>query len=457
MHAQMTHQLSLWSKLLRSAILPVGDRLFGQKMMRRLDYLEEAQWWDQDRIQSEKYQRLTELISVAYSEIPLYRESMDQLGIAPGDICVDEDLRLLPVFTKELLRANYPDRTTRRTGQKSYPSCTSGSTGKNFCVLEDAETAGWYRASLLLALGWSGWKIGEPHLQTGMTTTRSIDRWLKDFILRCHYVSAYELSNEKLQQTLEIIERSKIQYVWGYPGGLFLLAKYAISHQWNLPLQSVVTWGDTLYPHYRKKIEAAFQTQVFDTYGCAEGMHIAAQCEQMNYHIHELDIIVELVDDLGVPVQPGEVGNVIVTRLHPGPMPLIRYQIGDLAVALDGKCSCGRGLRMLRSIQGRDTDIVITPSGNRLIVHFFTGILEHFAEIDSFQVVQEELRSIQLYISPNPSYTSITSPKIISALQEKGAQDLEIDIHIVDRLKMPGSGKHRFVISKLPESGDTST
>ncbi len=42
----------------------------------------------------------------------------------------------------------------------------------------------------------------------------------------------------------------------------------------------------------------------------------------------------------------------------------------------------------MQSIQGRSADIVTTPSGNRLIVHFFTGVLEHFSEVDSFQVVQ---------------------------------------------------------------------
>ena len=140
---------------------------------------------------------------------------MERLGVIPDDIQREEDLRKLPIFTKDVLRANYPDRTTRKTRQKSYQVCTSGSTGKNFCVMEDAETAGWYRSSLLLALGWAGWQIGEPHLQTGMTTSRSIDRLLKDFILRCHYVSAYELQDKNLQRTLDILDRNKIQYLWG--------------------------------------------------------------------------------------------------------------------------------------------------------------------------------------------------------------------------------------------------
>jgi phenylacetate-CoA ligase len=210
-----------------------------------------------------------------------YREAMDAAGVGPGDIQRPQDLTRLPISTKELLRKNYPQRITRPTGQKTYEARTSGSTGKNFAVREDAATAGWYRAAFMLSLEWAGWQMGEPHLQTGMTITRSLDRKLKDFLLRCHYVSAYNLSDKALDDTLNILEKHGVQHLWGYPGSLYTLARRAQEKGWNQGLRSAVTWGYTLYPHYRKTIETAFNTRVTDTYGCAEGVQIAAQCE---YH-----------------------------------------------------------------------------------------------------------------------------------------------------------------------------
>jgi phenylacetate-CoA ligase len=205
-----------------------------------------------------------------------------------------------------------------------------------------------------------------------------------------------------------------------------------------------------LYPTYRTQIEQAFKTRVFDTYGCGEGIQIAAQCGHLNnYHVHTPDVIVEYVDERGRPVEAGQPGNIVLTRLHPGPMPLIRYKLGDIGLNGGQSCGCGRGYELMASIQGRDTDIVTTPSGNRLIVHFFTGVLEHFAEIDSFQVLQEEPDAILLRIVPASGFGKESVLRIASALKARGASDLTIEIELVKEIPLTPAGKRRFVISKL--------
>lgn len=438
------------TELLRNVILPIGDALFGQRMMNRLKFLENAQYWPQEKILVSQKQDLQSLIKTAYNEVPFYRELFDSSNVKPEDIRNISDMSKLPIVTKQMLRSAYPHKTTRPTGQKTYEASTSGSTGKNFVVAEDAYTAGWYRASFMLSLEWSGWQIGEPHLQTGMTLTRSWDRQLKDRLLRCHYFSAYNLDDEHLDEILEEIERHKLKYIWGYPGSLYYLAKRAQEVGWNQPLKAVVTWGDTLFPHHRNLIENVFEVKVYDTYGCAEGIQIAAQCEFGNYHLHALDAVVEFLDDQGQPVKAGELGNIVVTRLHPGPMPLIRYAIGDMGVPSDEKsCPCGRGFPLMQSIQGRNADIITTPSGNRLIVHYFTGIMEHFSEVDSFQVVQTRTDQIIVKILPRSKPSELLSSRIISGLKQNGAEDLDILVEYVSEIPLPPTGKHRFVISQI--------
>ncbi len=441
---------TLNSKILRNIVLPAGDILFGQRMMARLKFLEKSQFWDRQRIINFQDQALDHLLKIVFAEVPFYRDLMIQKGVNPTDVMSAIDLGRLPVTTKSMLSDAYPDRVTRQTGQRTYESRTSGSTGKNFVVLEDAETAGWYRASFMLALEWSGWKIGDPHLQTGMTLNRSFDRRLKDKILGCHYVSAYQLDDHHLDKILATIEDKHIQYLWGYPGSVYHLARRALALGWNQPLRAVSTWGDSLYPASRTVIESTFQCRVYDTYGCAEGFQVAAQCEHGNYHIHAMDVIVEFLDDSHQPVPEGEIGNLVITRLHPGPMPLIRYKVGDLGVsAVSQTCSCGRELPILQSIQGRNADVVMTPSGNRLIVHYFTGILEHFKEIDSFQVEQDHFDHIFLRVVPNKEISPVRVDQIIQALKEKGAQDLTIDLLLVEVLPLSTTGKHKFVINSM--------
>jgi phenylacetate-CoA ligase len=440
-----------WSWLLRRVILPIGDLAFGQKMMKRLRFLEEAQWWDSERLHTWRDRSLSSLIKVAYKEVPFYRDLMDSAGIKPNDICRAEDLYKLPIVTKEMLRSGYPQLVTRNTGKRVYETHTSGSTGTNFRVWTDAETDGRCLSSFFLALEWAGWRIGQPHLQTGISPNRGLQKWSKDILLRCHYVSSFNLSDVYLDCMLELLETDGIQHLWGYPASLYFLARHALKNGWNLPLRTIVTWGDNLYAHYRRTIEQAFKTKVFDTYGCSEGMQIAAQCGEMNtYHIHMLDVVVEYLDEEARPVSPGQPANLIVTRLHPGPMPLIRYRMGDVGIEAGIQmCKCARGFSKMESIQGRDTDVVITPSGNRLIVHFFTGILEYFSEIEAFQVLQDEPGSMVLRLVPTKGFSKAVAARIVAELKQKGASDMEVEIELVTEIPLPPSGKRRFVTSKL--------
>lgn len=447
----------IWGTVLRRCVLPLGDGLLGHPMMNRLKFLEQAQWWKPDQIQRYRIQKLREVCSVAFNEVPLYRELSRRSGVDAARIKGAEDLLGLPVVTKTMLRGQYPERVTRKVPGTVYETSTSGSTGTNFRVMEDHDTAAWYRATFLLALEWAGWKFGEPHLQIGMTLQRNLERRLKDALMRCHYVSGYDLSDAALDRCLDVLDRKRLSHLWGYPGSLHCLARRARQVGWNTPLKSVVTWGDQLHPPYRKLIEEVFKVPVSDTYGCGEGMQIAAQCEYGHYHIHELDVIVEFLDDDGNPVPPGTPGRIVLTRLHAGPMPFIRYEVGDQGVLSNqGACRCGRHLQRLEKIQGRTAEYVLTPSGNRLIVHFFTGILEHFAEIDSFQVVQDEVERITVRILPTAQYTSGASGRIIKALQEKGA-DLEINLEVVTRLPLTKGGKRQFIINNLTKPSAIAT
>ena len=138
--AQYRGNLQAW--LLRRVLFPAGDLVFGQNMMKRLSFLEKAQWLPSDKLHSIRDQSLRELVKVAYDEVPFYRELMDKASVKPADIRKAADLGQLPIVTKPMLRHAFPDRVTRSTGKKVYESRSSGSTGANFTVLLDSEPAG---------------------------------------------------------------------------------------------------------------------------------------------------------------------------------------------------------------------------------------------------------------------------------------------------------------------------
>ncbi len=334
----------------------------------------------------------------------------------------------------------------------TFLTSTSGSTGVPFKIFLDNHSMSISRAMMLLRATYSGWEIGEKYMQTGMTLDRGVVKKLKDKLLRVKYVSAFNLTDRQLDLYLDTLEAEKCRYIMGYASSLYLLAERAEKTGFNTPVKGIVSWGDNMYPHYRKLIEKQFGCRVTDTYGCGEGIQVSAQCGRSSgsYHVFMPHVAVEYVDtDLNPAID--NTGEILLTRLNPGVIPLIRYRVGDIGSRDSAPaCPCGRGLELMKSIDGRASDIIITPNGNRLIVHFFTGIFEYARHIETFQVVQTETSGITVKIVPKNEFNQQEWETLKMEILEKGDADLEINLEIVEGIPLEKSNKRRFVISRLP-------
>ena len=434
----------------KDIIFPLGDILTRQRIMSLFDFYSRAQWWDRERLCQIQNKYLRKVVATAYKEVPFYEEYYNANNVNVDDVREVKDLVRLPIVTKDVLRKYYPERCTRPTRWPISECYTSGSSGKPFGVKIDNLTHSHARALMFLRAEFSGWNIGDSFLQFGMTGERGVVKRIKDILLGTEYMLAYDLSDESLDKCLEVLETKRLKFLMGYPGSIFCLAKRAQEVGFSTKMRGIVTWGDNLYNFYRTTIEKQFGCKITDTYGCGEGIQIAAQCEKGIYHTFMPHLAVEVVDADGFPVKAGEIGNILLTRLNAGVMPLIRYKIGDIGrKAYATKCECGRGLESLLSIDGRDSDIIITPSGNRLIVHFFTGIFEYYTSVDTFQIVQESPCEITVKIVPRPNFELNHWEKIKRQILERGDRDLKIKMELVEDISLPDSNKRRFVVSRV--------
>jgi phenylacetate-CoA ligase len=423
----------------------------GQHVNELYNYFETVQWWDRERLIKVQNDNLKETIISAYHNSSLYKDLFDKEKIKSADIKTVADLQKIPVVTKDMLREYYPDSTSIKPRQKVTSFHTSGSTGKPFQVFLDERSISLSRALMLHRATYSGWEVGDRYLQTGMTLQRGLVKKIKDNLLRVIYVSAFDLSDSTLDQYLQILDDKKCRYIMGYASSLYLLASRAKEMGFNCIVHGLVSWGDNMYPHYRKMIEDVFRCNVTDTYGCGEGIQVSAQCSEADgsYHVFMPHVAVEYVDD-GVPVPKGELGEILLTRLNPGAMPLIRYKVGDVGREdIKESCSCGRGFKLMKSIEGRASDIVVTPNGNKLIVHFFTGIFEYAKHIETFQVIQKKKEEILVRIVPKGEFDEKEWRLLEAEIKEKGDMDLLVQLEVVDDIPLESSNKRRFVISRL--------
>jgi phenylacetate-CoA ligase len=304
----------------------------------------------------------------------------------------------------------------------------------------------------LLFWDWGGFKMGTPHLQTGMSLKRGGVKKIKDILSRCHYTSAFDLTDSKLSLIEEKITQKHLEYLFGYASSIYVIAEYLSRHKKRIPLKRIFTWGDCLFPNYRDKIESVFACKVQDCYGLGEGLQVAAQCERTGLlHIAQHNVIVEVTDETGQKDLPfNQLGKVLVTRLTPGPMPLVRYDTGDLAALSSGSCDCGRNLQLISRVHGRDTDVIRSPLNDRLIVHFFTQIFEMIPQILQFQVRQSKLEEIDIYYVPAANFHKNILLEIRGQIDDNTHYKFIINFHEVQNIPLQKSNKRRFVISSLP-------
>ena len=128
---------------------------------------------------------------------------------------------------------------------------------------------------------------------------------------------------------------------------------------------------------------------------------------------------------------------------------MIRYRIGDLAVAVEQiSCPCGRNHSLIGKITGRTQALVACSNGVWLPGTFFAHFLKDYDyAIKHYQVYQEQLGSFELRIVPNSQFSDLISQKLIRELKTYAGDLTDIQIKLLDIIPLVKTGKRTPVIS----------
>jgi phenylacetate-CoA ligase len=269
---------------------------------------------------------------------------------------------------------------------------------------------------------------------------------------------SYNAENLDSKGIVEALRRSRAVHINAFGSTLHLLARYMRDNDIENPgVRVLTTTGDNLSQEHRDEIESAFGVPVIDYFGAGgEGAHLASQCTQADrYHLHVENSVVEIIRD-GRPAKPGEVGAVVFTQLDNRAMPLVRYDLGDLATMGDGElCPCGRAHPTIRAINGRACDVILTPRGGALLPQFFfIGPFKMTDHLRKYQVVQEELDRLVVKLVADPGCDKVAAEGAIREYISKAAEgSLKIDFEWVNEIPLTGLGKPRPVVSKISAGG----
>lgn len=446
------------STLIRKVIYPLWTLRSHPAYLRYAKTFERGQWLSLPELQQLQFDLLRTQLTHAYRNVRFYRERMDAQKITPFDIQSLEDLRNLPILTKrdiqdhasELLADNVP-ATQRGKNQ------TGGSTGSPLQFWVDNERFDSRRASTDRHDGWAGLHPGDWCAVLWGSTydigTASIPRitWQQRFLHKLLMLNTSLMSKEDLNDFVTLLRRYRPRRLKAYAQSAAIFARHCReTGADDIRFDSIITSAEVLLPENRTLIEEVFRGKVFNRYGCREVSVIASECEHhTGLHVNADALLVE-IDPL--PRGPSGGGRVIVTDLFNRSMPLIRYEIGDVARwSDDGSCPCGRSLPRLASVEGRFTDFLELPGGRMVSGPSLTLLVAPMSEIRQAQFIQVSPAEVRLDVVPGTGYGAHTVDELHRRLYPYFRGQVHLFVRPVDRIASEISGKYRFVKREYEE------
>ena len=193
----------------------------------------------------------------------------------------------------------------------------------------------------------------------------------------------------------ELFQRHKPSYVSGHPAILLELAHEAQTRKVQIALSCATTFGSHVTPEIRDTCQRVFGAKIFDRYASKEVYDIALQYpETGNMHISSELMIFEVLDENGMPCEYGQSGRAIVTPFYNTAQPLVRYELGDM-VTLSEKCTCGRSLPAITSLDGRTLHLFRLPGGRRFALRLPYNLKKSILATE-WQVAQVGLEAVEV-------------------------------------------------------------
>jgi phenylacetate-CoA ligase len=442
--------------LSKHVVFPLQERLKRKNTHGVLKDLESSQWLSGSEIQELQFRRLQNYLKFAYNHTTYYRALFDNYGCRPDRIHDFADLQRVPYLTRELLRDQFENlRSTQRVPGIQKLS-TGGSTGIPVSVLVDAERNSFVDAARLRAHRWFGADMGCREIVLWGSpielTRQDRIRVIRDRLLNSRLLSAFNLGDEKLGEYAEFLSDYRPVKIYGYATALYLLARYFQKTNRKPPesLKVIFATAEPLFDFQRQAIGQAFKADVVVEYGARDAGLMGTECPKGGLHIPAEGMLIE-VD------RPGHdgLGEIVVTNLFAKAMPLIRYRTGDIGEMAKGSCPCGRGLPMLKRVEGRQTDFIVTS--DKRVIHALAVIyiLRDCPQIAKFQVIQETVTDLTVRIVPRCKISPEVQEKIVKDLQKALGRAMQIDLVVVGDIPVAPSGKFRYVISNVTQPSET--
>lgn len=431
----------------------IRDYAYPLKVLSCRRLMQQAPTWSPARLDDWVRERQTATVRHAYETVPYYRRLLHQHGIRPEQTDRQEVWTSIPTLAKETI-CEQPD-TLISSSAAAFGAVwarTSGSTGLQLRILLDRNVN-----AAAFALFWRAWgsggyyRLGQRHaVMKGLSHDAG---WRYNRAIRALELSVARVDADSAGFFRDLLLRYRPRFMRGYPSAMYLFCRLLREQGLELHIPMIITGSEMLYDFQRQEIESVLGARLYNHYTHWERAASILECEAGRMHAQQDYGFHEIVDGEGKPVGPGVPGVITVTTLHNRAMPLIRYRTGDIGVWAAEPCSCGQSFPVVESIEGRQTDNLVTRSGALIPGTLAQSVLKTLPNVLYGQIAQYGVGQIEVRIVQGKGHRGPADIRtIIETMQQQLGADMKIEVRCcgIEDLERSPVGKIRLCFNRIP-------
>lgn len=369
----------------------------------------------------------------AYDKSPFYYRLYTEAGIKKEDIKCLEDIKKLPVITKDMVKKYAQEMLTVPKWQVMVGH-TSGTTGTPLTVYSSWPSIWWNQAYTYSARLRNGFKYGQPLVSLRGNLDRNTMH-MKVHVSNTLYLSSYCINKDTIKTYYDVIIKHKPVAIEGYPSSLYTLSLCMSEAGLKLDIPVAFTSSETLLDYQRILTEKQLGTEIYDNFGMTEQtIYLQEAFNHQGYYELPGYSINEYLED-------GE----ICTSLTNEAFPLIRYRSNDIIelAELDAE----HPQIMVKSVEGRKEDFLLCKDGGRIqrLDFIFKGV----NHVRYGQLVQEKNGFLNVNIVPDFGFSKLDEKSIENNVIERiGKDNIDFKINQIREsdLVYTKRGKFKFLI-----------
>jgi phenylacetate-CoA ligase len=371
------------------------------------------------------------------------------------------DFSKIPILTKEQILKNPDGFVSRNLRSPIRRIQTSGSTGSPLRFYLSQAAAASANVSRIRALRWWGLELGDREVRVWTSYadlepvfwTAIIEYWrifFRDTLMNRRTFDVNKMTPQNMDKLWWFIKKYHPKYLFCYASFSNNFAKFVRERKYDghsLDFKAIVNTAEISYDWQIQLKHDVFGCPVADEYGAVEVGVIGYSSPCGEIHLMDDFIVTEIIKSH----PDNEFGEVVITQLENWGSPLIRYNLQDLAIPLEdtNPCPLGLGLSRIKSVLGRQHDLIRLSNG--LIVHgqFFSVLMVQTPSVRLFQVIQKEPDFFEILVVTDGDEFPTDEEDFLKAKIHKYVGDVEIIITRVPDIPRETSGKFRFVRSEV--------